>query len=54
LRAVTEDAGFELRQRLPVYPEFLTERWIDPVLLPKLANAVDNRGYAVSEETATT
>ena len=53
LRAVTEDAGFELRQRLPVYPEFLTERWIDPVLLPKLANAVDNRGYAVSEEIAT-
>lgn len=53
LRAVTEDAGFELRQRLPVYPEFLTEQWIDPVLLPKLANAADNRGYPVSEGRAT-
>jgi 7,8-didemethyl-8-hydroxy-5-deazariboflavin synthase CofG subunit len=54
LRTVTEDAGFELRQRLPVYPEFLTEQWIDPALLPKLANAVDARGYAVSEERAAT
>ena len=54
LRAVTEDAGFELRQRLPVYPEFLTERWIDPSMLPKLANAVDDRGYAVPVERATT
>jgi len=54
LRAVTEDAGFELQQRLPVYPEFLTERWIDSSMLPKLANTVDDRGYAVPVETATT
>ena len=31
-----------------VYPEYLTEQWIDPALLPKLVNAVDDRGYAVS------
>ena len=54
LQAVTEAAGFELQQRLPVYPEFLTEQWIDPVLLPKLVNAVDDRGYAVSVRSAAT
>ena len=54
LQAVTETAGFELQQRLPVYPEFLTEQWIDPALLPKLVNAVDDRGYAVSVRSAAT
>ncbi|MGB5169114.1 MAG: 7,8-didemethyl-8-hydroxy-5-deazariboflavin synthase CofG [Acidimicrobiia bacterium] len=54
LRAVTEGAGFELQQRLPVYPEFITDQWIDPALLPKLVNAVDERGYALPVEKATT
>ena len=54
LRSVTEGAGFELRHRLPVYPEFLNEQWIDPSLLPKLVNGSDDRGYAVSVESAAT
>jgi FO synthase len=52
LRAVTEGEGFELRQRLPVYPEFISEQWIDPSLLPKLVIASDERGYAVPVERA--
>ena len=44
LRAATEGAGFELQQRLPVYPEFLTDHWVDPALLPKLVNSADQRG----------
>ena len=54
LRSVTEGAGFVLRHRLPVYPEFLNEQWIDPSLLPKLVNGSDDRGYAVSVESAAT
>jgi hypothetical protein len=53
LRSVTEAAGFDLRQRMPVYPEFLTSEWIDADLLPRLVGAVDDRGYAVAEERAT-
>ena len=53
LRSVTEEAGFRLRPRLPVYPEYLDDRWIDPVLLPKLAGTVDDQAYAVVEEEAT-
>ncbi len=46
LRAVTESAGFELRPRLPVYPEYQTAEWIDPGLLAKLNGAADEEGYA--------
>jgi FO synthase len=46
LRAVTEGAGFELRPRLPVYPEFVGEEWIDPDLIPKVVSASDEQGYA--------
>ncbi len=54
LRSVTETAGFRLRPRLPVYPEYLDDRWIDPALLPKLLNRADDEAYAVVEEKATT
>jgi FO synthase len=46
LAAATEQAGFTLRARLPVYPEFISDYWIDPGLLPKVAAAVDEQGYA--------
>ncbi len=46
LRAVTEAAGFELRPRLPVYPEFITDEWIDPALMPKVQDSIDSNGYA--------
>jgi FO synthase len=46
LRAVTAAAGFELRPRLPVYPEFITDRWIDPALMGKVQDSIDSDGYA--------
>ena len=54
LRSVTEGAGFDLRPRLPVYPEFVSDRWIDSDLLPKLVGRLDDEAYAVVEERATT
>ncbi len=48
LRAVTEAAGFELRARLPVYPEFIADRWIDGALLAKVRSAIDAEGYALA------
>jgi 7,8-didemethyl-8-hydroxy-5-deazariboflavin synthase CofG subunit len=46
LRHRTEAAGFELRPRLPVYPEFSGDEWIDPSLHAKIAAASDVSGYA--------
>ncbi len=48
LAARTERAGFRLRQRLPVYPEFMSDEWIDPGLLGKLEDSTDDEGYALS------
>ena len=47
LRARTEATGFRLAPRLPVYPEFIGEEWIDPGLLPKTLAAVDADGYVL-------
>jgi FO synthase len=46
LGAVTSAAGFELRPRLPVYPEYLTSDWIDPGLLPGVVERATPDGYA--------
>lgn len=46
----TVAAGFELRPRLPVYPEFIQEQWIDAGLLPRVLDASDNEGYAAVSE----
>ena len=48
LAAVTGDRGFRLRPRLPVYPEFITPAWIDPVLLEKVVGSTDDQGYALA------
>ncbi len=50
LRARTEAAGFALRPRLPVYPEYVTPDWIDPGLLSPLMAAADDDGYARSPQ----
>lgn len=50
LRARTETAGFVLRPRLPVYPEFIDPAWIDEALLPKVEAAADEDGYAAVQE----
>jgi FO synthase len=46
LARVTRDKGFVLKPRLPVYPEFIGEKWIDGSLLPKVHAAADDQGYA--------
>jgi len=50
LKARTEAAGFELRPRLPVYPEFISTDWIDPGLLPRVRAAADDDGYALAPQ----
>ncbi|MDX1689554.1 MAG: 7,8-didemethyl-8-hydroxy-5-deazariboflavin synthase CofG [Acidimicrobiia bacterium] len=50
LRARTEAAGFRLRPRLPVYPEFIADEWIDAGLLPRLRAAADADGYALAPQ----
>jgi FO synthase len=52
LRARTEEAGFRLAQRLPVYPEYISEEWIDAALLPRLRAAADEDGYALESSRA--
>jgi len=51
LRGLTEAAGFRLMPRLPVYPEFIDDEWIDGDLLPKVQAAVDREGYALAPQT---
>lgn len=46
LEAVTADAGFILRPRLPVYPEFLTEHWVAAPLLADAVSIATPDGYA--------
>lgn len=48
LRAVTERAGFRLRPRLPVYPGFIDETWLDARILPAVEAATDDEGYALA------
>jgi FO synthase len=48
LEARTQDAGFRLRPRLPVYPEYMTEDWLDPRMADKVRRAADVDGYALA------
>ncbi|MCH7670163.1 MAG: hypothetical protein IIC71_13340 [Acidobacteria bacterium] len=54
LEHVTASHGFELRPRLPVYPEFLTDEWIDPVLLSAAVDRATLDGYAAIPQPAPT
>jgi FO synthase len=46
LASRTSAAGFELRPRLPVYPEFIDDEWIDPALIVDVRAASDQDGLA--------
>jgi FO synthase len=46
----TRLAGFELRARLPVYPEYINEDWIDPALLSRARSATGSDGLAIVED----
>lgn len=52
LRRRTEAAGFELAARLPVYPEYIGERWLDPAMLAKVEGAVGRRGRPAGPDGA--
>jgi FO synthase len=52
LRSRTEGAGFELRPRLPVYPEFISRQWIHHDLYPDVVAACDEDGLASVRETS--
>ena len=54
LEARTKAGGFELKPRLPVYPEFITDEWIDPALLGRAQAATNDDGYASIEMSAAT
>jgi FO synthase len=51
LDAVTSDSGFTLRPRLPVYPEYLTQEWVDPHLFAAASAAATDDGYAAVLES---
>jgi FO synthase len=46
----TTAAGYRLLPRLPVYPGYMGDEWIDPGLRKKLANAVDTDGFALAPQ----
>ena len=50
LRTRTEAAGHSLRPRLPVYPEFIDQEWIDSGLYPHIVAASDDQGLALVPE----
>lgn len=53
LTARTEGAGFELRPRLPVYPEYIDEEWIDSRLVLDVRAASDQDGLAaIGQQTS--
>ncbi len=53
LRLRTEAKGFELRQRLPVYPEFAHQAAAhSDVLAERLGTAADAEGYARKKRAA--
>ncbi len=52
LNRVTQAGGFELKSRLPVYPEFMTDEWIDPDLMPFVVERSTKDGYAAIPQHA--
>ncbi len=46
LRAATEARGLVLGARLPVYPEFVAERWLAPRVLTQALHSTDGDGLA--------
>ena len=46
LAAATRSRGLELARRLPVYPRYLSGKWVDPAVLPTALRASDALGLA--------
>ena len=47
---MVEDMGFILRERLPVYPEFIDKEFIEENVLERVVNFVDKDGYVPLNE----
>lgn len=45
MQDMVEELGFTLRERLPVYPEFIKDEFIDKKVLNRVQNFVDQDGY---------
>src|SRR5207253_9880605 len=52
LAAATRSRGLELVPRLPVYPGWLSEDWLDAAVLPSVLRASDAMGLAREDEWA--
>ena len=52
LTARTTAAGFELRSRLPVYPEYISDGWVDAAVLTKVREATTDDGYGQTPQLA--
>jgi FO synthase len=52
LKGRTEEAGFTLRPRLPLYPDYIDEDWIDAALYADVVAAADKDGLALIPETS--
>jgi len=52
LREASRSRGLELAARLPVYPEYLADRWLDSGVLPAVLRAADAMGLAREDRWA--
>jgi FO synthase len=52
LEEATESRGLQLAARLPVYPEFVSGRWLDPRVMPHVLRASDAMGLAREDDWA--
>ena len=52
LEQATESRGLQLAARLPVYPEFVSGRWLDARVMPHVLRASDAMGLAREDDWA--
>lgn len=50
MHAQLDSLGFELRERLPVYPEYITDEFIDPAVLSMVREHADESGLVPETE----
>ena len=50
MQQMCEENGFELKERLPVYPEFINDKYINKELLHVVSNFVDDTGFVAQQE----
>ncbi|MHA1377829.1 MAG: 7,8-didemethyl-8-hydroxy-5-deazariboflavin synthase CofG [Candidatus Helarchaeota archaeon] len=45
IRKITQNLNFILRERLPIYPEFINDRFLPKFLKERILSVVDNEGF---------